>query len=172
MDVHRDFCEIAIAEPDGQVRSAGRINSLLEELELFAGSLGADDVVALEATSGAGLIAEIIEPHVAAVVVANTRKLPQISKAKAKTDRLDARTLARLAASGFLETVWAPDERTRALRRLCARRERSSVPAHAQRMRRTRCRRATSAAARRRQTASARKAGRGWPNCSCRSTSG
>ena len=56
-------------------------------------------------------------------MVANTRKLPQISKAKAKTDRLDARTLARLAASGFLETVWAPDERTRALRRLCARRE-------------------------------------------------
>jgi transposase len=123
MDVHRDFCEIAIAEPDGQVRSAGRITSRLEELELFAGSLAADDVVALEATSGAGLIAEIIEPHVAAVLVANTRKLPQISKAKAKTDRLDARTLARLAASGFLETVWAPDERTRALRRLCARRE-------------------------------------------------
>ncbi len=123
MDVHRDFCEIAIAEPDGRVPSAGRINSRLEELEWFAGSLAADDVVALEATDGAGLIAEIIEPLVAAVVVANTRKLPQISKAKAKTDRLDARTLARLAASGFLETVWAPDERTRALRRLCARRE-------------------------------------------------
>ena len=123
MDVHRDFCEVAIAEPDGQVRSAGRIASTLEDLELFAQSLGADDIVALEATSGAGLIAELIEPHVAEVLVANTRKLPQISRAKAKTDRLDARTLARLAASGFLETVWAPDERTRALRRLCARRE-------------------------------------------------
>ena len=123
MDVHRDFCEIAVAELDGRVRSAGRIHSRVEVLELFAGSLAADDVVALEATSGAGLIAEIIEPHVAAVLVANTRRLPQISKAKAKTDRLDARTLARLAASGFLETVWAPDERTRALRRLCARRE-------------------------------------------------
>ena len=54
MDVHRDFCEIAVAEPDGQVRSAGRINSRVTELELFAGSLAADDVVALEATSGAG----------------------------------------------------------------------------------------------------------------------
>jgi transposase len=123
MDVHRDFCEVAIAEEGGRVRSAGRINSTLEELGLFAQSLAPDDVVALEATSGAGLIAEIIEPHVSAVVVANTRRLPQISKAKAKTDRLDARTLARLAASGFLETVWAPDEQTRALRRLGARRE-------------------------------------------------
>jgi transposase len=123
MDVHRDFCEVAIAQEGGRVRSAGRISSTLEALRVFAHSLSPEDVVALEATSGAGLIAEIIEPHVVAVVVANTRKLPQISKAKAKTDRLDARTLARLAASGFLETVWAPDEATRALRRLCARRE-------------------------------------------------
>jgi transposase len=123
MDVHRDFCEVAIAEEGGRVRSAGRIDSTLEDLQVFAQGLAADDVVALEATSGAGLIAEIIEPHVSAVVVANTRRLPQISKAKAKTDRLDARTLARLAASGFLETVWAPDEQTRALRRLGARRE-------------------------------------------------
>jgi len=123
MDVHRDFCEVAICEQGGRVRSAGRIDSTLAQLQLFAQSLAPDDVVALEATSGAGLIAEIIEPHVVAVLVANTRKLPQISKAKAKTDRLDARTLARLAATGLLETVWAPDEQTRALRRLCARRE-------------------------------------------------
>ena len=123
IDVHRDFCEVAIAEEDGRVRSAGRITSTLGELRLFADSLAGTDVVALEATSGSGLIAEIIEPHVVAVLVANTRKLPQISRAKAKTDRLDARTLARMAAAGFLETVWAPDERTRALRRLCARRE-------------------------------------------------
>ena len=79
--------------------------------------------MALEATSGAGLIADIIEPHVVAVLVANTRRLPQISRAKAKTDRLDARTLAKLAATGMLETVWAPDEQTRALRRLCVRRD-------------------------------------------------
>lgn len=123
MDVHRDFCEVAICESGGRVRSAGRIDSTLAQLQLFAQSLGPEDVVALEATSGAGLIAEIIEPHVVAVLIANTRKLPQISKAKAKTDRLDARTLARLAATGLLETVWAPDEQTRALRRLCARRE-------------------------------------------------
>jgi transposase len=123
LDVHRDFCEVAIAE-GGRVRSAGRIETRVETLELFARSLGADDAVALEATSGAAKIAVLIEPHVARVVVANTRKLAAISQAKAKTDRLDARTLARLLASGYLEEVWAPDESTRALRRLTARRER------------------------------------------------
>ena len=123
LDVHRDFCEVAIAE-DGRVRSAGRVATSVEALELFAGSLGADDAVALEATSGAARIAALIEPHVARVVVADTRKLAAISQAKAKTDRLDARALARLLASGYLEEVWAPDERTRALRRLTSRRAR------------------------------------------------
>jgi transposase len=123
LDVHRDCCEVAIAE-DGRVRSAGRIATTTEALALFAGSLGADDEVALEATSGAAKIAGVIEPHVGRVVVANTRKLAAISQAKAKTDRLDARTLARLLASGYLEEVWAPDERTRALRRLTSRRAR------------------------------------------------
>jgi transposase len=123
LDVHRDFCEVAIAE-QGRVRSAGRIETRVETLELFAQSLGADDEVALEATSGAAKIAGLIEPHVARVVIANTRKLAAISQAKAKTDRIDARTLARLLASGYLEEVWAPDDQTRALRRLTGRRTR------------------------------------------------
>jgi hypothetical protein len=51
LDVHRDFCEVAIAE-DGRVRSAGRIATRVDALELFAQSLVAGDVVALEATIG------------------------------------------------------------------------------------------------------------------------
>jgi transposase len=50
LDVHRDFCEVAIAE-DGKVRSAGRINTTPQELELFAQSLGAADEVALGTVS-------------------------------------------------------------------------------------------------------------------------
>jgi transposase len=46
-----------------------------------------------------------------------------IAQARAKTDRLDARTLARLLWSGELESVWMPDERCRVLRRRLARRE-------------------------------------------------
>ena len=112
LDVHRDFCEVAIAE-QGQVRSAGRIQSRVEALELFAQSLAAGDVVALEATTGADRIVSVLQRHGIRVVVANTRKLKSISEAKAKTDRLDARTLARLLMSGLLDEVWTPDERTR-----------------------------------------------------------
>jgi transposase len=123
LDVHRDFCEVAIAER-GRVRSAGRIKTSPEQIELFARSLGAEDAVALEAGSGAAKIARLIGAHAARVVVANTGKLAAISQAKAKTDRLDARALARLLGSGYLEQVWAPDEQTRALRRLTGRRAR------------------------------------------------
>jgi hypothetical protein len=48
----------------------------------------------------------------------------RVAGARAKTDRLDARTLAKLLMTGLLEPVWTPDERTRALRRLTNRRER------------------------------------------------
>jgi transposase len=58
------------------------------------------------------------------VVVANTRRLQAISQAK--TDRMDARTLPWLLAAGLLAAVWTPDELTRALRRLTARRGSSS----------------------------------------------
>lgn len=123
LDVHRDFCEVAIAEGD-RVRSAGRIATRVSALELFAQSLGPDDVVAVEATTGTDRIVGVLQRHGIPVVVANTRKLRAITDAKAKTDRLDARTLARLLTSGLLEPVWTPDERTRALRRLTNRRER------------------------------------------------
>ena len=46
-----------------------------------------------------------------------------IRQARAKTDRLDARTLARLLWPGELDAVWMPDERCRVLRRRLARRE-------------------------------------------------
>jgi transposase len=92
-------------------------------LEALAASLMSDDVVALEATSGTDRIVSVLERHGIRVVVANTRKLRSISEAKAKTDPMDARTLARLLMAGLLDEVWTPDERTRMLRRLTHRRE-------------------------------------------------
>jgi len=122
LDVHRDFCEVAVADEDG-IRSAGRIATRVPALDLFAQSLAPEDVVALEATTGADRIVSVLEQHGIRVVVANTRKLRSITEAKAKTDRLDARTLARLLAAGSLDAVWMPDEDCRVMRRRLARRE-------------------------------------------------
>jgi transposase len=121
LDVHRDFCEVAIKDESG-LRLAGRVKATPKDLELFAQSLAPDDQVALEASEPAGAIARILEPHVGRVLIANTRKLRAIAESKVKTDELDARTLCELLAAGFLPSVWAPDEFTRALRRWLQRR--------------------------------------------------
>jgi transposase len=120
LDVHLEFCEVAIWE-QGELRSAGRIETRPEQIELFARSLGKEDRVALEVTGNAWEIQRLIEPHVAEVIVVSPTDTG-IRGARAKTDRLDARTLARLLASGELEAVWMPDRATQVMRRRLQRR--------------------------------------------------
>jgi transposase len=116
LDVDRDFCEVAIAE-GGEVRLAGRVLTEPVALALFAQSLSVEDEVALEATGNGFGIARIIEPQVGRVVLANPKAVKGITQAGAKADKIDARTLAKLLAGGFLPAVWLPDEQTRVLRR-------------------------------------------------------
>ena len=121
MDVHRDFCEVAIADGD-RAGSVGRVATDPEQLELFAQSLGSDDRVVLEATGNALAIARILAPHVAEVVLAHAKQVRAISHARVKTDKLDARVLADLLAAGLIPAVWVGDERVRMMRRLVSRR--------------------------------------------------
>jgi transposase len=121
LDVHRDFCEIAICE-DGRTRSAGRVPSTPEGIRALAESLVSTDRVALEVTGSCWEIVQILEPFVQKVVVVSPDDTG-ITSARAKTDKLDSRTLASLLWKGELEAVWMPDERCRVLRRRLARRE-------------------------------------------------
>src|SRR5436190_5347022 len=121
LDVHRDLCVVAICE-DGVTRSAGRVPSTPEGIATLAESLLSSDRVALEVTGSCWEVARILEPFVNRVVVVSPDDTG-ISSARAKTDKLDARTLASLLWKGELEAVWMPDERCRILRRRLARRE-------------------------------------------------
>ena len=121
LDVHRDFCVVAICA-DGQVRSAGRVPSTPDGLATLAESLLPSDRVALEVTGSCWEVARILEPHVDRVIVVSPDDTG-ITQARAKTDRLDARALAMLLWRGEVEAVWMPDERCRILRRRLSRRE-------------------------------------------------
>jgi transposase len=121
LDVHRDFCVVAICE-DGVTRSAGRVPSTPEGIKALAESLLPTDRVALEVTGSCWEVARILEPYVNRVIVVSPDDTG-ISSARAKTDKLDARALASLLWKGELEAVWMPDERCRILRRRLARRE-------------------------------------------------
>jgi len=121
LDVHRTFCEIAICE-DGVTRSAGRVPSTPQGIESLVASLLASDRVALEVTGSCWEVVRLLEPHVNRVVVVSPDDTGIVS-ARAKTDKLDAQTLASLLWKGGLEAVWMPDERCRILRRRLSRRE-------------------------------------------------
>jgi transposase len=121
VDLHRDFCVIAIYE-NGAVRSAGRVKTTPEALEAFAASLEPTDRVAIEVSGGAWEVARILEGRVQRVIVVSADDTG-IAQARTKTDRLDARALAKLLWQGELDAVWMPDERCRVLRRRLSRRE-------------------------------------------------
>jgi hypothetical protein len=81
LDVHRDFCEVAIEE-GGRVRAVGRIDTGLEQIELFARSLRAEDRPAARSSRQADRAARCAgggRQHAQAAA---------ISQASAKTDRL------------------------------------------------------------------------------------
>ncbi len=100
LDVHREFCVVAICE-GGQVRSAGRVPSTPEGLGALAESLLATDRVALEVTGSCWEVARILEPFVDRVVVVSPDDTG-IASARAKTDKLDSRTLAACCGGGSL----------------------------------------------------------------------
>jgi hypothetical protein len=94
LDLHRDFCELAICE-DGVVRSAGRVRTTPEALEVLGASLEPTDRVAMEVSGGSWEVARILEGHVQQVIVVSPEDTG-IAQARTKTDKLDARTLAKL----------------------------------------------------------------------------
>jgi transposase len=106
LDVRRDFCVVAICE-DGKTRSAGRVPSTPEGIKALAESLLPTDRVALEVTGSCWEVARILEPCVQRVVVVSPDDTG-ISSARAKADKLDARTLASLLWKGELDAVWMP----------------------------------------------------------------
>jgi transposase len=100
----------------------GRVPATPDGIRSLAESLLSTDRVALEVTGSCWEVARILEPHVDRVVVVSPDD-SSIASARAKTDKLDAGTLASLLWKGELEAVWMPDERCRILRRRLARRE-------------------------------------------------
>ena len=98
LDVHRDFCVVAICE-DGVTRSAGRVPSTPEGIRTLAESLLPTDRVALEVTGSCWEVARILEPHVNRVVVVSPDDTG-ISSARAKTDKLDARDAGEPVVEG------------------------------------------------------------------------
>ena len=125
LDVHAETIAVAIAEPDGEVRSLGTIANRAESVRKLVKKLGpAEHLKACYEAGPTGYVLywELAELGVACEVIAPTL-VPMKAGDRVKTDRRDAERLARSYRSGDLTAVWVPDEGSEALRDLVRARE-------------------------------------------------
>ena len=123
LDVHKRVIECCILAADGRVLQRERLALSRSYLEAFARKvLKPTDRVALEATTNTWAVTDVLRPHVAEVTVSNPLTTKAIASAKVKTDKVDAEVLAHLLRLDYLPQVWQPDQATRQLRALTARR--------------------------------------------------
>lgn len=123
LDVHAENIAVAIAEAgrDGEVRNHGIISSDLHCVEKLLRKLGHPGKlrVCYEAGPCGFVLARFLKKKGIACDVVAPSLTPKGSGDKIKTDRRDARMLARLHRAGELTAVHIPDERDEAIRDLC-----------------------------------------------------
>lgn len=124
LDVHAENIAVAIAEAgrDGEVRSHGIISSDLQNVEKVLRRLGHPHKelrVCYEAGPCGFVLARRLKQWGIACDVVAPSLTPKGSGDKIKTDRREARMLARLHRAGELTAVHIPYERDEAIRDLC-----------------------------------------------------
>src|SRR5436190_20572547 len=92
-------------------------------LQRFTAELAAEDEVAVEVTTNVYYFYDRIKAHVARVVLVDTYRFAVIARSKKKTDKADARALARFLKLDHLPSVPVPSEQIRRLRHLLQARE-------------------------------------------------
>jgi transposase len=129
MDVHAETIAVAVVDADGTERDVGVIPNRPEAIRKCLKKLGQPDALhcCYEAgPTGYVLYWQLVRMGIQCTVVAPTL-IPTKAGDRVKTDRRDARKLARYLRSGDLTAVWVPDEAHEALRDLVRARQAAKI---------------------------------------------
>ncbi len=117
IDVHKKMCQAAVLDDDGELLDQIRFLNKKEDIKDFAMKLLTfrDDVKAVvESTGNLWIqIHDILEEFGFEVFLSNPGKTRLIAEAKNKTDKVDAKILARLLRADMLFTCYVPGEEIR-----------------------------------------------------------
>jgi transposase len=122
LDVHKHYLIAAAVDSDrNEVMSPRRVP--LVRLDTWVRkTLTPQDAVVLEMTTNAFQLYDDLVPHVHSVTVVHPPHVALITRAQVMTDKIAARTLAKLHAVGLLPSIWIPPLEVRDHRALVAQR--------------------------------------------------
>lgn len=120
LDFHKRYSQLEVLDEQGQRRAGARLNNERDEVAAFFSGLGEPCRVVLEAGWNWGLMHDWLEgmENVTAVELAHPYGVRAIAAAQVKTDKIDARTLARLLRADLIPRAYIPARQTRELREL------------------------------------------------------
>lgn len=117
LDVHKEFCQASVLDDNGIELVNERFDSTLEALNSFLDRFEEAKFV-LESTGIWEFIYEGIEARGFEVQLAHPLKVRAIAEASVKTDKVDARTLAKLLRLDMVPRSYVPSRDMRDLRQL------------------------------------------------------
>jgi transposase len=122
LDVHKHYLIAAAVDADRhEVMSPRRVP--LARLDSWVRkTLTSQDAVVLEMTTNAFQLYDDLLPYVHSVTVVHPPHVALITRAQVMTDKIAARTLAKLHAVGLLPSIWIPPDEVRDHRALVAQR--------------------------------------------------
>ena len=122
IDVHKKMCQVAVIDDEGELLDETQFRNTPEGIEEFASNLSAygDEVRAVVESTGNLWIQvhDRLEEHGFDVALSSPANSRFVSESRVKTDRTDARALARLHRAGVLSTCFVPGEEERSRREL------------------------------------------------------
>jgi transposase len=115
MDVHKAMTVIAVMDGAGKVVAESIIETKGSTIRDFLKSQRGTLHVAFEEGTQAGWLYDLIQPHVASVIVCDPRKIDRQGN---KADKVDAKLLAERLRTGSLKPIYHGEKSTRAVKEL------------------------------------------------------
>lgn len=119
IDLHKASLQACALDATGTRLWEGRFQRTPSELSRLLARLGAQSVVAVEASGPTWAFVDVVSPTGARVCVVDPRKTRLKAGVAAKTDRLDARRLADALRRESVVSIYVPPPAIRELREQC-----------------------------------------------------
>ena len=117
IDLHKKRSFSVLMDREGNLLDqGGRPNDAMAAF--FAAKVPRSTTAVMEATFNWPFMYDLAGEYVERVLLAHPQKVKMIAEATVKTDKIDARTLAHLARTGYLPTAYAAPRAVRELRQL------------------------------------------------------